>query len=438
MRSFYRKKEPKRKQSSQETGISEKKERGFKSMWKKWKSLNLSLQIIICVIIGLICGIVFGEKMEPLGIIGKMFIKAVQMMVIVIIGPAMVSGFTSVDNPKQIGKTGSKIIGIFAVMYLIAAVLALVLVNVLKPGVGMEIVIPDGYTYTPNSQGFVDMIANIVPKNPVMAFAEGNLLQILFVVLLFASACIALKDKVPTLIKVANEWNEVAMHMLTTIMKVSPYCAGFLMASAIGVNGASILGKLFVFVVIIYAGQIILAAINVLWVGAAGLNMREYIRLVTEPAVIAFTTRSSLAALPANIECVTKCGVPRGIGIFGTTLGNTIDMTGTSFFQAVSVIFIAQAYGLEMSLAQQIIVVLTAATVCVSLVGVPGAGMATIGILLTSAGLPAEGLALIIAVDAIVDMPRTMNNVFGDASATIVAAKMDGLIDPESPLLKKR
>jgi len=406
-------------------------------MLQKWNKLNLAAQIMIFVVIGFIVGVIAGPRMAVFSSIGSLFIKAVQMMVIVIVGPAIISGFCSLDNPKQIGKTGVKIIAIFAIMYVIAAALAIIIVNVLKPGVGMEVVLPEGYTYTPNQQSLTDMLINIVPKNPVAAFADGNLLQILFVVILFAGCAVALKDRVPNLIKWMDEWNEISMKMLTTIMKTAPYFAGLLMAVSIGVNGPAIIGKLLVYVAIIYGGQLIIAILNVLLIGIGGMNMKEYLKRVFEPAMIAFTTRSSLASLPANIECVVDLGVPRGIGVFGTTLGNVVDMTGTSFFQAVSVVFIAQAYGLEMSIGQQIVVALTAALLCVSLVGVPGAGMATIGILLLGAGLPGEGVGLILAVDAIVDMPRTMNNVFGDASATILATKIDGLLDPNSKLLKK-
>lgn len=152
---------------------------------------------------------------------------------------------------------------------------------------------------------------------------------------------------------------------------------------------------------------------------------------------MAFTTSSSLAALPANIQAVEEAGVPKGIGIFGTTLGNVVGMSGTVLYQVISVVFIAQAYSLNITLSSQIVIALTAATVCVSLVGVPGAGTATIGILLLSAGLPVEGLGLVMAIDRIADMPRTMNNVFGDTTATIMAAKIDKLLTPDSPLLKR-
>lgn len=407
-------------------------------MWKKWNSLNLSVQIIICVIIGFLIGVFAGEELSILSPLGDMFIKAIQMMVILIIVPSIVSGFCSVDNPAQLGKTGVKIIAVFAFMYVLAATVAIVLVNLFKPGVGMQIVIPEGYTYEPVSQTFLQLLSSIVPKNPVQAFADGNLLQILFVSVLLACCTTLIKDKVPAVVTFFDQLNSVIMKMLSAIMRVSPYAAGLLMAIAIGVNGPAILGDLAIFILIMYVGQFLLAFCNVLVVGAAGMNMVAYFRRVLEPAIIAFTTRSSLAALPANIECVTDLGVPRGIGTFGVTIGNTINMGGTSFYQAVCVVFIAQAYGIEMSLTQQIIAALSAAVLCVSLVGIPGGGLASLGVLLAGAGLPPEGVGLIIAVDAIVDMPRTLNNVFGDASATIIASKLDGLIAADSPLLRRK
>lgn len=406
-------------------------------MLKKWKNLGIANQVLICVILGGIIGAIVGPSLIIFEPIGKMFIKAVQMMVIIIVGPAMISGFCSVESPKQIGKTGTKIILLFALQYIIACTIALLLVNIFKPGVGTAAQIPPGFTYTPNRQSFIEMITNIIPKNPVAAFAEGNLLQIVFVVVVFASIMSAQAKKYPTLLTFFTEFTDVAMNMLNAIMKFAPYAAGIIMAYSIGVNGPKIIGSLALFVVLIYAGELIIAGTNVLLVGLSGLNMKKYLGIVKKPAILAFTTSSSLAALPANIQAVEEAGVPKGIGIFGTTLGNVVGMSGTVLYQVISVVFIAQAYSLNITLSSQIVIALTAATVCVSLVGVPGAGTATIGILLLSAGLPVEGLGLVMAIDRIADMPRTMNNVFGDTTATIMAAKIDKLLTPDSPLLKR-
>ncbi len=402
-----------------------------------WKNLSMATKILIMVVLGVIAGLVFGEQMAVLKPIGDMFIAAVMMMVILLIAPALISGFTSVENPADLGKTGVKILFIFAVMTIIGGSVGLLLANILQPGSGLDVVMPEGFKAKTTDQTFFDVVVNTVPRNPVMAFAQGNLLQILFVTVLFAVTMAISAKKNSLLKRFFDEWTEIAMGMLNLIMKTAPYATFCLIAWAAGVNGSKVIGGLAVFVGAVWLGEFFLVCVNALLIKLFGMSTKTFLKNMTEVMVVGFSTCSSMATLGVNLKAVQTLGVPKGIGTFGITLGNVMNMGGTSLYQAVSVLFLAQIYNIDLSIATQIQILLTAAMVSVSIVGVPGAGAITCAILLPMAGIPVEGLGFILAIDRIVDMPRTMNNVLGDATATIIGAKLDGHLHQDSVLLPK-
>lgn len=406
-------------------------------MFAAWNKLNLATQILISMALGVLAGLIFGEKMASVKPLGDMFIAAIQMMVILVITPSMISGFMSVESPKDIGRTGIKIVGLFAVLTIFAGAMALILVNLMKPGLGMTIQVPEGYVYKAASQSVIEMITGIIPRNPVKAFADGNLLQILFITILFAAVMSMMGKKNGVLKNFFDELADVGMNMLGFIMKFAPYGTFALIGWAVGVNGPKILGPLAFFLVCVWIGEIIILLLNVTLVGLSGMRPFVFLKNMMEVILIAISTCSSLASLGVNLKAVERMGVPKGIGTFGITLGNTVNQAGTAFYQAFAVVFLAQAYGVDLSITAQISVMLTAAIVTVSLVGVPGAGAATIGILLLSAGLPVEGLGIILGIDRVIDMIRTANNVVGDAASTIIACKIDGLLAEDSVLLPK-
>jgi len=406
-------------------------------MFASWNRLSLATQILVCMALGVVAGVALGDRMALAKPVGDMFIASIQMMVILIIAPSLISGFCSVDNPGDIGKTGMKIVGLFAVLTLFAGFFALFMVNTIKPGVGMVIQPPDGYVYQATTQSAVDMIKNIIPKNPVKAFADGNLLQILFVTILFASIMTVSTDKKSVLRSFFDDWARVAMNMLGFIMKFAPYATFALIGWSVGVNGPQILGPLAFFIICLWGCEFLLLLLNVGLVALFGMNPLVFLKNMFEVILLALSTCSSLACLGVNLKAVERMGVPKGLGTFGITLGNTVNQAGTTFYQTFATIFIAQAYGVDLPLSAQVAIMTMATLITIAAVGVPGVGTATIGVILLSAGLPPEGLGFILAVDRIVDMPRTMNNVVGDAASTLIASKLDGFLAPDSILLKK-
>jgi DAACS family dicarboxylate/amino acid:cation (Na+ or H+) symporter len=282
----------------------------------------------------------------------------------------------------------------------------------------------------------LDVFKGIVPRNPFQALAELNLLAVLFVVLFAGFGLITIREKVPVLKDFFSQWSMLSMKLLGWIMELAPYGAGALIAYSVGFHGPKVLGPLALFVVVVYFGEFLILVEYTIIMLLSGVRPFKFYKGISEPSLIAFTTCSSMATLATNVRATERMGVPEGVAAFGITLGNVINMDGTALYQALAVIFVSQVYGIPLDLASQVMVVFMAAVVTISLVGVPGAGTATLGILLLAVGLPVEAIGLILAVDRICDMPRTMNNNIGDAMVTTISAKWWKLLSPQSPVLR--
>lgn len=402
-------------------------------MW--WFKQSLPNRIFICIVLGVVLGMVFGPKVQAIKPIGDIFVRLVSMMVILLVTPALISGMGVMQDPKKIGRVGIKIVVLFVLTTIVAGVFAIFLGNVFKPGSGIEMAPPEGYVYNKPTQTLKDVLMNIVPKNPVEAFAKGDLLSILFVVLFFGIVLAGMGEKGATMQKFFAEWTDVSMKMLQAIMELAPYAAGALIAFSVGVHGPRILGPLGKFVGLVWLGELLIIIEYVLMLLANGVSPRKFVKHISGPAMISFSTCSSMATLGSNVEATKRMGVPDAIATFGITLGNVINMDGTALYQVLAVLFVSQIYGVNLPLSSQIMAVVLATVVTISLVGVPGAGTASLGLILLSLGLPVEGVGLVLAVDRLCDMPRTMLNCIGDSMCTIIAAKSEGELDPESPIL---
>jgi Na+/H+-dicarboxylate symporter len=283
----------------------------------------------------------------------------------------------------------------------------------------------------------LDVLVGVVPRNAFGALSASNLLAVLFVVLFAGAGVIAMGEKAKLLKSFFAEWTELSMKLLMWTMELAPFGAGALMAWSVGVHGPKVLGPLALFVVVVYIGELLILVEYAGILLASGLRPFRFFRMVSEPALVSFTTCSSMATLGVNVKATEKMGVPEGVATFGITLGNVVNMDGTALYQALAVLFVSQAYNISLDLSSQIMVVFMATVVTISLVGVPGAGTASLGLLLIAVGLPVEAIGLILAVDRICDMPRTMNNIIGDSMSVVVSAKWWKLLSPQSELLAK-
>ncbi|MCP4451804.1 MAG: dicarboxylate/amino acid:cation symporter, partial [Planctomycetes bacterium] len=274
----------------------------------------------------------------------------------------------------------------------------------------------------------VDLLLDIVPRNPIRAFIDGNMLQVIFFALLFGICLALIPDAESATVKRFFEGiNAVMIQIVHGVMRLAPYGVFALMSAVIADLGAGILGVLMKYVVTVIVGLLLhMMLIYPLAIRLMSrLKVRDFFQGIRPAQLIAFSSGSSSATLPVTIECAHKnLGVPMKIGSFVLPLGATINMDGTALFHGVSALFISQVYGLDLTFAQQLTVVVTATLASIGTAGTPGAGMVTLAIVLQSIGIPVEGIGLILGVERLVDMCRTAVNVTGDACcAAVVAAR---------------
>jgi len=404
-------------------------------MFKWWSGMSLPNRILIFIAIGVVLGLIMGPATVHIRFIGDIFVNLIMMMVFLLVIPALISGMAKMENPRQIGNVGVTIMIVFVATTIFAGILALILANTLAPGKGLGLALPEGFKYTNPTQTILDVIKGVVPRNAFGALSAGDLLAVLFVVLFLGAGVIAMGEKAKTMKGIFDEWTELSMKLLDWTMELAPFGAGALMAYSVGYHGPKVLGPLAFFVGVLYLGEFLILVEYSIILLASGIRPLRFFKGVTEPALVSFTTCSSMATLGVNVKATVRMGVPEGVATFGITLGNVINMDGTALYQAMAVIFVSQAYNIPLDLTSQMMVVFLATVVTISLVGVPGAGTATLGILLMGVGLPVEAIGLILAVDRICDMPRTMNNVIGDVMSVVVCAKWWKLLPPKSELL---
>jgi Na+/H+-dicarboxylate symporter len=269
----------------------------------------------------------------------------------------------------------------------------------------------------------IEVLVNIFPTNPFKSLVEGNMLQVIFLALLFGIILTLIKrDKSEILIKFLEGLNDAIIQVVHIAMKLAPYGVLALMATVIGQYGVHILVTLLKYSLVVVGGLVLYTfSVNSFAVGILGrTNPLRFYKAVKEAMVIAFSTSSSNAALPVSMECVQHIGVPREYSSFVIPLGATINMDGTALYQGVAAVFIAQIYGIPLGLIDQVTIVLMATLASVGAAGVPAAGIITLAMVLKQIGIPLEGIALILGVDRFLDMCRTTTNIIGDMACSVV------------------
>ncbi|EKE75221.1 dicarboxylate/amino acid:cation symporter [Gallaecimonas xiamenensis] len=422
-------------------------------MTKQQGKLGLTARIVIGMVLGFITGLICfyftptpvpGVKTEP-GFIqtwltqglfqigGQLFIASLKMLVVPLVFVSLVCGTCSLSDPSKLGRLSGKAIGLYLLTTAIAISLAISMALIVKPGVGVDRHVEEGYTpAAPPS--LTDVFTNLVPTNPIEAMASGNMLQIIVFAVLFGVA-VALSGKAGARIaKLFEDFNEVIMKLVTILMNLAPYGVFFLMAKLFAGSGLETLGNLIKYFLLVLAVLLMHAFISypLLLKLLTRLNPFMFLRKMRDAALFAFSTASSNATLPVTLETVTKkLGAKNSIASFTVPLGATINMDGTAIMQGVATVFIAQVYGMDLSLTDFLMVVLTATLASVGTAGVPGVGLVMLAMVLTQVNLPVEGIGLIIGVDRLLDMTRTAVNITGDAMVTVAVAKSEGELDEE-------
>lgn len=410
------------------------------------KPLGLTMKILIGMGLGIIIGAIIQFTMSDVKFVqdnivnglfhagGKMFVNSLKMLVVPLVFVSLVCGTCSLSDPSKLGRLGGKSIALYLTTTAIAITLAIALALVIAPGATDQAMTSTASFSAKEAPSLTQVLINIIPSNPVSAMAEGNMLQIIVFALLFGIAVSLAGESGKRIAAFFEDMNEVVMKIVNIIMNLAPYGVFFLMAklaSEISPSTFINVAKYF-FVVLLALGVHALVTYPTILKFLTGLNPVIFIRKMRDTALFAFSTASSNATIPVTLETTTKkMGVDNSIASFTVPLGATINMDGTAIMQGVATVFIAQVYGVDLSIADYLMVILTATLASIGTAGVPGVGLIMLAMVLQQVGLPVEGIALIIGVDRLLDMTRTAVNVTGDSMVTVIVAKTEKELDTE-------
>ena len=396
--------------------------------------LKLHWQILIALVLAVLFGYFMPEQVKYAGWLGDLFLRALNMIIIPLIFSSMISGITSMGNGKSIGRLGLKTISYYIVTSLAAILTGLVLVNLIRPGVGVDLGFASKVEGIPaGNQAISALFLNMVPTNIIRAMAEGEVIGVIIFAVLFGYFIGQAKPEyTKSLTTFFDACFEVMMKVTLFIIRFTPLGIFGLVSREISVHAdqlVAIAGSLAVYVLTVFAGLVIhmfiTLPLTVKWLGRA--KPYKHLKNMATPLLTAFSTASSSATLPLTMDAVeNKSGVSNKISSFTLPLGATINMNGTALYECVVVIFIAQVYGIDLSLSDQFLIVVTALLTSIGAAGIPMASLVMITVILTAVRLPLEGIGLILAVDRVLDMCRTTVNVWGDTCAAVIIAKSEG------------
>ena len=430
------------------------------------RRLALHHWILIALVLGAVIGLPLNygasQGMVDSGLVGKvaavgrevgeLFLRLLQMLVVPLIVASLITAITSMGNLKSLGRIGGRTIGYYLTTSLLAIVTGLLMVNLIEPGVGADLAALEAsapqVTQTVVDQGSVGeiiwrQIKHMVPKNPLAAASNGQMLPLIFFSLLlgvFISLVTHSDDPKAESTKTVAAFFDglfaVMMKMTMAVIQLAPIGVfGFMLAAAAG-KGLSAFVVLGWYALAVAAGLAVHAFITLPVIAKvfAGRSPWTHAQTMAPALVTAFSTASSNGTLPLTMHCVEEGGVSPRVSAFVLPLGATINMDGTALYEAVAVLFIAQAYGIDLSLSQQVIVALTALLASIGAAGIPHAGAVMMVVVLSAVGLPTSAVALILAVDRILDMARTTVNVWSDSiAALVIDARAATHSAPESP-----
>ena len=401
--------------------------------------LSPTVQIMIGLVVGLLVGYVvsitdpsWANIIRPFS---QIFIRMIRMIIAPLLFGTLVAGIAGAGHFKDVGRMGFRAIVYFEIVTTLALLIGLFTVNVMKPGVGLVLPAPTGAPpVSAAAQTWDQILLHMVPTSIIEAMATGDVLQIVVFSMVFAIGLGMVNDKAK---KPMLEWCESlteAMFKVTNIvMLYAPFGVGAAMAYTIGQSGLQVLWNLGYLVVTLYVALIVFFVLVLVPVMMMfKIPIAGFLKAIKEPALIAFSTTSSEAALPRAMECVEAFGVPRRIVSFILPLGYSFNLDGSTLYLSLAAVFVAQAANVELTIGQQVTMLLTLMLTSKGVAGVPRAALVILAATLASYNLPLEGITLILGVDAIMDMGRTMTNVIGNCLASVVVAKWEGEFRPSA------
>ena len=395
--------------------------------------MKLWAKILIGMVLGILTGLIFGEYTSFLKHIGNLFIQLINMIIPLLILSTMTVGITNIHDPKKMGRLSIMTILYYLATTLIAVVIGISLTYFFEPGGSLNLKILEvGSQADPLS--IWEIFSSIIPKNIFLALAENNVLQIILFAILLGLATSYAGEKGRPFMRIMESFSEVMYSFTGMIISLSPYGIFAIMAYVTGTFGFAVLIPLSKFLMVLYLGYLIhVLCVFVPMIRFIGrVSPKAFMKGMTDALLMAFTTCSSSATLPVTLNCVQdNIGVSKNIASFMLPLGATVNMNGSALYQASAVIFIAQAYGIPLSFEQILVIVISATLSAVGTAGIPGAGFIMLAAVVSAAGLPLEGIAILAGVDRIREMGSTLLNVMGDAVCAICVARTEGEFDEE-------
>ena len=394
---------------------------------------NLGLWILVAMIAGVAVGAIMGDEAKIFAPLGSLFIQLIKMLVVPLVGISIISGAASLGSSRSAGKIGFTSIGYILLTTVISIVIAIVAGLIFKPGAGLSaegiasiMASASSEQGAPADLSFWDTVIGMIPANPIQAFAEGNILQIIVFGLFLGFGIAAIAEEKRT--KVINGLNyvlEALIWCIGKVMWIAPIGVFGLMAEAMGTFGFDILLKVVNLLWVDLIAVIVMGALiyptTVFFF--SNVSVKEFFSAMLRPQIVAFSTASSMATLPVTMGACDRMGVSKQVTGFVVPLGATINMTGNAIYYTLVAMFFAQFYGIELGIAQYVAITVTASLGSIGQAGVPGPTLMVVAVL-AAAGIPIEGLPLLYALDRLFDMIRTVLNITGDAACAVVTDRL--------------
>ncbi len=388
-------------------------------------------RIMVGFVLGIVCGLIMGPKASVFNFLGTILVRLLTMVVAPLVLCLLVCAAADVGDYKKLGKIGLKTVVIFLVSTGFAIVIGLLFAHLIGVGTGVVIQAQNASESAVEIPSALDTLINIIPNNPFEALSTQNLLQIIFFALFFGFALIKLGEKGQVVLGFFQGCTEAMKEITSIVLEFTPYGVFGLMANVVGINGLAILLPYMKTILAMYLASAIYTVLVQagLMVGVcAHMSPLKFLKGVKEAAMFVFATCSSVATIPINLKCTKKLGVSDEIANFVIPFGAVMNMNGTAIYEAVAVIFTAQVYGIELTMMQQIMVMLTATLASIGTAGVPGSGLVMLTIVLSSVNLPMEAIGLLAGIDRILNMGRVIPNIVGDAATAVLVAKSEGVL----------
>ena len=389
------------------------------------KKLSLTAKITISLVLGVIAGLLLQshaaiatDYIKPFGTI---YLNLLKMVVVPVVLLSIMQGIVSLQDVRKVGSIGVKTVAFYLCTTALAVTLGLLFANILNVG-GGYVIATEGLAYeAKEAPSFMDTIVNIFPSNFFQPLADATMLQVIVIAILFGFGIILAGEKGKPMQDFVDSGAEVCFKVMGMILQLSPIGVFALICPVVAQNGPAVLLPLLKVILVAYVGYIshMVLVYSMAVKGFAGMSPITFFKGMSRPIMFAFSSASSVGTLPFNMEATQQLGARKSIASFVLPLGATINMDGTAIYQGVCAIFIAEIFGIDLTIAQQLTIILTATLASIGTAGVPGSGMIMLAMVLQSVGLPVEGIALVAGIDRILDMGRTVVNITGDAACTI-------------------